>query len=277
MKQLIFALTIFVALSFNTSAQDGLVFKVQYKPQTKYTQTMLQRSNMNMKYSGSPEFLQKLTERGMSNPTISNTQTTVETVVKTGRSSNSGVTPLTMEFIKSTSSNGKKAIPDGTIIHGTVSEGKVPLLDSIVSEDLDPTFKAGLLQGLQTTFAQLSFPEKHVKVGESFTIDAPLSIPMAGVSIQMKTSSTYKLIGIKNGIADFDISQIYSVTSNGVGSDIKSSGNGTGKLTYDILNNFNVRLQMDVDMVMNMQMGGFGIDLKSNSGFTQTTVISGNK
>lgn len=65
-----------------------------------------------------------------------------------------------MEFINTTSNDGKKSIPDGTLIYGVGTIDDLPRLDSIVSKNLDENYKKALLQTLQSTFSQLSFPEK---------------------------------------------------------------------------------------------------------------------
>ena len=132
MKKINLLLFIMTLMSYNSQAQDELTFKVQYKPETKYTQTMELTSQTHLEYLGSQEFLQKLKDKGIKNPNIINTQSKTESIFKTGKLTNDTNFPLTMEFIKTTSLDGKKAIPDGTLIFGHGSIGNMPSLDSIV-------------------------------------------------------------------------------------------------------------------------------------------------
>lgn len=260
----------------NSQTQKEVIFKVQYKPETKYNQTIEQTSQANIKYSGSDDFMRKLKDKGVQNPTITNTQSKIETIFKTGKQTNKKTFPITIEFAKSTSSDGKKIIPDGTLIYGYGSNGNMPTLDSIVSNGLDENFKKTLLQTMQSTFAQLSFPEKRVKIGESFSRESPLSIPIAATTLDMTITTTFKLLDIINGIADFDVSSIYTMKSVITKYTIKATGNGKGKMLYDIVNNNFTRYETDTEMKMNLKLENFDMDLDSKSGFIQTTTISKN-
>jgi hypothetical protein len=255
---------------------DGLIFKVQYNPETKYSQTIEQISHYDMKYSGSEEFLRKLKDKGVQNPTITDKVSMIESVLKTGKSTEGTNFPLTIEFVKTTSSDGKKEIPDGTLIYGHGSIGNMPTLDSIVSNGLDEGVKKTLLQAMQSIFSQLSFPEKKIKVGESFSIESPLSIPIAGVTIEMEITTNYKLLSITNEIADFDVSQVFTMKSTITNYNFKATGSGKGKLLYDVSNNCNLKYQIDTEIGMNMKLDNFDLDINSKSGFIQTTVITTN-
>lgn len=63
---------------------------------------------MSLKYTGSEEILQKLKEKGIQNPTITNNHLKFEMVLKTGKVTDKNYFPLTMEVINTTSSDGKK-------------------------------------------------------------------------------------------------------------------------------------------------------------------------
>ena len=276
MRKIILLLLILTQISCNSRTNDELTFKVQYKPETKYSQTIEQTSHSDIKYSGSEEFLQKLKDKGVQNPAITDKKSKIESVFKTGRLTDGINFPLTLEFIKTTSSDGKKDIPDGTLIYGHCSIGNMPTLDSIVSNDIDEEFKKSLLQAMQSTFSQLTFPEKRVKVGESFSKESPLSIPIAGVTIELTITTIYKLLSIKNGIADFDVSQVYTMKSNITKYIIKATGSGKGKLLYDASNNYYLKYQIDTEMGIKMKLDNFDLDLNTKSGFIQTTVITTN-
>src|ERR1035441_3435396 len=102
---------LFITLTIlSCNAQDGLTFKVQYNPQTKYNQTIIQTDEGVVKYSGTDEFLQKLKDKGVPNPKITKTESKTESVFKTGKLTDGTHFPLTIEFVKTTSSNDKKEI-----------------------------------------------------------------------------------------------------------------------------------------------------------------------
>lgn len=139
-------------------AQNEFTFKVHYNPETNYNQSIQQNSETNIRYIGSEEVMQKLKEKGIQNPTLTNSKSTNNLILKTGKLSKIKSFPLTIEFAKTISNEVKKTIPDGTIIYGSGTIDNLPKLDSIVSENLNESFKKTLLETMQSTFSQLSFP-----------------------------------------------------------------------------------------------------------------------
>ncbi len=227
-----------LAIYCNTYAQKELTFKINYSPETSYIQTITQSAENNMTYSGSEEFIQKLKEKKVQNPTVTNTSSTIKMNFKTGKLNAQKYFPLTMEFLKINNSDIKKTIPEGTTIYGRGTIDKMPELDSIVANGMDDDFKKSLLQTMQSTLAQIFFPTKKVKVGEDFSQTTPLSIPTAGNTLEMTIETNYKLISIDNNLGHFDVIQTYKVISNISKYEITASGSGKGELVYDIKNNF---------------------------------------
>lgn len=278
MKQLFLVLLTAALFSFDRQhAADELIFKTQMLPEKIYEQTVEQTSMNEIKYVASKDMLQKLKDKGIDNPTINSTHSLTEAVVKTGKLNSDNGFPVTMEFIKTTSSDGKKAIPDGTIVYGHATTTSLPKFDSISSNGLDEKMKSTILVALESTFSQMSFPERKVKVGETFSISTPLVIPIAGINIEMDITTKYKLLSIKNGTADFDITQVYTMKMNYSKYEIKGKGSGKGKLLYDVEEGYNKKYQVDIDMSMGMKMDDITIALKMKSGLIQTIALSSNK
>ena len=268
-------LLLLVSTQFSIAqTKDEFQFKIQYNPGTRYDQTLDQTSYLEMKYAGEPEFIQILKDKGVQNPTIVDNHSVIESVLKTGTITNKTYFPLTIEFLKTTNSDNKTQIPDGTIIYGKGTLGNMPTLDSIVSKGLSEEFKKGILQTMQATFAQINIPERKVKVGDVFDIDTPLSIPIASLQMDMTITTTYKLLSIKNNIADFDVSQVYTMKTNTTKFPMNATGTGKGKLLYDVVNNFNLKYQIDMEMSANMKIEKIELDIKSKTGMIQSAKIS---
>ena len=266
-------LTFFTCFSYS---QDELTFKVAYKPSTKYSQTVKHTSFTEVTYSGSDEFLKTLKDRGVQNPTTTKAESTTETEFNTGIPTDGNHFPVTMKFIKTISSDGKVPIPDGTVIYGQGSIGDMPTLDSIVSEGLSEDYKTNLLQAIRSTFSQISFPEKKLKIGEEFSQETPLSIPIAGVNVEMNITTNYKLVSIINRVGNFDITQTYTLKTTNTEYPINAIGKGKGNLQYDISNSNYINYQMDTDIDIDMKLEKFNLGVKSKSGFIQTTIITKN-
>lgn len=265
---------IFITISLNAYSQDELILKIKYTPETNYSQTIVQTSENNITYSGPNEFLQKIKDKGIQNPSTTNSSSTIKSDFKTGKLNNKNFFPLTMEFLNTINSDGKQIIPNGTIIYGHGTVDNMPKLDSIVSKDLDNKFKKELLQSMQSTFSQISFPVKKLKIGESFSQETPLSMPVLGNTIEMTILTNYKLISIENNLGNFEVSQIYTMKTNISNNDIVATGSGKGKIVYDIKNNFFLKYLTDGEIEMDIKMKDISIKMKSKNTFIQDVIIS---
>jgi len=94
----------------------------------------------------------------------------------------------------------------------------------------------------------VKFPDHPLNVGDSFTQQVPLNIPMlSGVSNNVAT--TYTLVSIKGNIANFDVKQDMNMHMNIKGKvDIGFTGAGGGKMVYDISNGFPVSYTTNANM-----------------------------
>lgn len=263
--------------SCTTHTKNELTFRIQVKPDTKYNATTVQTTKEKVSFSGSQEILQKLKNRGISNPLIKNIQSKTESVTKTGKLVNGKTFPVTMKFIKSTRNDGNEFIPDGTVLYGECPVNGMPSFDSIASGGLNENIKHQLIDLVQKTFDQLhSFPEKKLKVGESFSRTIPLIIPVVNMTIKMEMKSTYKLLSIKDRIGTFGITINYTITTNSTGYTISAKGSGNGKLLYDISENYYRQYQIKSNLEMNMDINNIKINNKITNSLMQTTSISKN-
>jgi hypothetical protein len=55
---------------------------------------------------------------------------------------------------------------------------------------------------------------------------------------------------------------------------INAQGTGKGKLLYDVVNNFNLKYQIDMEMSANMKNEKMELDIKSKTGMNQSAKIS---
>lgn len=276
MKKIIGLLILLTLFSCANHPQDSLTFKVQYKPEKKYNQTTERTSLTVIKYAGTEKSLRKFKSMGVQNPNIITRKTQTELVLKTDKRIDETNFPVTLEYVKTISSDGKKEIPDGVIFNGQCFGGDTLVFNSIKSDGLDKKYKTALLQSVQNSFPQFSFPEKKLKIGEQFSIEHPLSMPMEGSKIDIVVTTNYKFISISNGIANFDISQEYSMNPKLMDNSFKGTGKGKGKLVYDIANSVILYYSLNNEMEINKKLDSFEFNLRTNSGFVQTTNISTN-
>lgn len=272
MKKISILLTALALLSF--VSEDGVLFKVRYSPSTKYSETLEQSTQMTVKYHGDQAFLEKLEDQGIKNPTVTDKSSKTLAEFKTGKLTDGVHFPLTMEFISTTSTDGKKAIPDGTIIYGKSTLDSMPTLDSISSPGMEDDVKKVFLKTMGNLFSQISFPSKKLNVGDTFIHALPVTIPIGGLTIKMNISTIYKLVSIDNGIANFDISQVYDMTLDEYTTE--GSGTGKGQIKYDMAHSFYSYYQEATEMKLKMKLKDFTLDLSSKSTYTQNISFSSN-
>jgi len=276
MKKITAPLIILVLLLCSYTSNDGLLFKAGFAPQTKYIQHTNRSTDITILYSGSDAFLEKLKENGTSNPTVSKNGLKMLCIIKTGKLAEGGYFPITMEFDSVESSDGKQPLPDGTIMYGRATKVTMPELDSIFCPGKDEEFKQSLLKSMSSIFSQLSFPDKKLNVGDTFTKVYPLTIPIGGISMKMSITVTYKLTDIKNNIAYFDITETCTMSMDMDQSKGTGSGGGNGKLGYDIVHHYLSYDREDLTLNMNMKMDEFSMDLTLKQSSLQTTTFSSN-
>lgn len=267
---LIFILTLICSACYS---QNELTFKAEYKPETKYAQTTELASTIELKYSGSKELLNVLKEKNIKNPTITKTGMLMYSVFETEKLTDSTNFPISISFVKIINRDGKETIPEGTKVFGR-SDGTLPKVDSVFSPSLDEEYKKILLGTLQSMFSQITIPNKHFVIGDTYSHEMPISMPIAGVTIDMVITTTYKLINIKKGIAIFDITMNYTLKSSIMETPVNATGTGKGKLHYSIAHNQNVLYETEQTLIMNIKMETFSLDLKSKSEFSQKTEIT---
>lgn len=255
------------------SAQERLKLKVLYQPSKSYKQINDQTTTTEVTYVGEKEMLDMLKSQGVKNPTKSETNTRSESELKTGAGSVKSGFPITIKFLSVTGDNQASTMLTGAVIHGKAVEENKFELDSITDKDLDAMTKTTLLTAMQATYNQISLPEKDLKVGDSFTHDQPLILPMGPATLDMVIRTTYTLKKIENGIAKFDLVQQYTMNSEVDGTEMNATGSGTGTMSYDIKNMFYSELNTVGGLTMEMNVQGMKINLVTNTDSKQSYVI----
>ena len=254
-----------------------LDFKAGYSPETTYNQITSNASDYEVLYAGSEKFLENLKQNGVVNPTKIKNSFNLETLSKTGKSDKNGNFPITIEYQKSIDVNGKTIIPNGTLLYGKTSSSTMPEMDSIVSKGMDENFKNIIFQTVKSTFSQLVMPQKKLKIGESFIQESPLTLPIAGINIEMVITTTYNLKSMNSKNAFFDITQTYTMKMSDSRFETNGAGLGKGNLIYDIPNHFITENTLVMDFNLDLKSTDFTLQLKSKSDFKQTSEVSKNK
>lgn len=262
-------------LSCNSGGSDSIDFNVEYKPDCIYNQIMNEKSQMESKYEASAAMLQSLKDKGIENPSKKEDDMSVSIVLKTGTVGPQNIFPFTMEYLKTTSKSGKKEIPDSTLFYGNDTLGKIPRIDSITTPGgMNQFLKNNLLSSVQNLLQESCGPSKKLKLGEQFTRAIPMNMDLGGIKLQMIITTTYKLKSIHDNVADFDISQVYSLNSTVTDHTFKAEGEGNGKLVYDMKDSFYKDYNVKMALGMSMDIGGIYAEINTESTIDiETTLV----
>lgn len=271
----IFSLLFLFSCSNQPKVSDSrLDFKIQYQPEQKYAQTTEKYSETVIKYIGAEKPLQKLKSMGVKNPNVISRKSTIETVFNTGKLEDEKNFPVTLEYIRTTSADGKNDVPDGAVVSGECLSGNTVVFKTINAAGLDQLTKRMLLQAIQTSFSQFNFPERRMNIGEEFTSESSLTIPMEGAQVNIAIITHYKLARVSNGVANFDILQDFSMSPERLDNSFKGTGMGKGLFIYDIKNALISNYTLNTEMEMDKKLENFVFNLKTKSGYSLKTVVS---
>lgn len=241
-KTLLLLLSTVCALT--SYAQKSVLFKMQYKPQHTYTSTIAMNMNMEMNVKADSATLAKINESGQQFAMLMQMKSDMGTTMKTGKETGNSM-PLTISYDKVISNgtlNGKTMpAPANPMLNqkiiGKILNGKMQV-DSIPGQSLSTEQKEAITSTVNNMMNYIKFPEKPLAIGESFTQEVPMNMPIAGISMEMKIKVVYKLLAIKNDIAYFDLDQSLAANIKNQEMVMTMQGSGDGKLEYSITNSF---------------------------------------
>lgn len=260
------ALLLFVAVqALSVNAQQSINFKIAYKPNTVYKQTTEQATTSTISYG---EDMEPMEQEATTNMTH---------ITKTGKLAN-GAMSIIIEMAPEKGSEMEMVMPNGATAYGIVKQDGVPQIDSVNAPGMPAQTKEIMLSTMRTMAGQNLVPAaRTVKVGESFTVDTPIEMPIGPATMNMNTKTTYKLNRVEGKKAYFDLTMSIDMKTNAEGQDMKGTGSGSGTMVYDIDNNFFTNQDIKTDMNMNFEAQGMAMSMTLKQDSKIDVSISQNK
>jgi hypothetical protein len=267
---------LFLLFPITVIGQNGKIFNIYYKPDKIYIIQSETTSETKMYLKGDKSVIDRLNQSGSQFPltlimTISSQYTSL-----TGATTTEKVVPIKFYFQNEqtkTNFNNNTSL-QASSLNGLTVEGVyinqntfVPNPNSILG--LDETKKQNLLKALDMSQNQITFPKKELKIGDQFTQNNTMVIPVSGFSpLQSIVTSTFTLLDTIDGIAKFKIDQTYKLDKSDPNFKVEFKGTGVGSAEYNIPNSFlnnqiikskisiiiklpNVDMLMDLDNTIN--------------------------
>lgn len=272
-------------------AQQAVVFKLKYIPNQKYTTSINMKMDMTLDMQADEATMSKVKSGGMTLPMVFKMDTQMESEMITGAMNKTAATfPLTISYkdISSHQTLNNQELPQqaspliGQQITGACDINGKLKLDSIPATDPNSKIKSMIATMLNKLFEQMKFPDKPMNIGDTFTQNVPMDIPLPGFKANFNITILYKLIAINNGTADFDIDQTAAFsfdpnqTTTKPGMKGTGSGSGAGKLKFDIAKNILTDMQTDLLLSFNMTIDKMTLSGSAKSVQTQHTSIAAN-
>jgi hypothetical protein len=254
-------------------AQDGVVYKIKYLPNHEYKMAIKMGMKLNATIKGDQSIIDKLTAEGITQPVTVDFQFAVDADTKTGAQTADNMIPLNMD-VKivniSVNANGNQAPIPATIAGKDVKivgraglDGLSMIIDSVAGKKTDDSTQKNMKQMMNLFQRQIKFPEKGLKVGESFTQTMPFNIPMGkntSNTVHMDYSITYKLTSVTDGKAYFDVVPNFTMNFDIQKVAITMSGTGLGKMVYSIKDNFPISNDGNFSMTIKVTSDKLNVD-----------------
>ncbi|MES1214945.1 MAG: DUF6263 family protein [Bacteroidota bacterium] len=264
-----FLLTILVC-----NSQEQIHFKIGYLPNKIYNITISSSQVSNMRYLGPDSLLADMKAKGDSLTKKTTQQSyydaSMETFEKAKEKQEFGIE---MSINKMKIGLDSNLLPDGIKFLGKISGNSAPRFDSVVADGFDAATKRQLMQMIQKMLSQVTFPEKDVKKGESFTHELPIQLPVSGKFIKFKIVTKYTLMNINKGMAIFAVNQTYTMDSPDLNNSFSVTGDGDGELLYDIQNNYYKKYQINLSLNTHTKTDKAEMVISAKSYFEETAAI----
>ena len=255
-----------ILISITSCAQESVIFKTKFKPSKKYKTQVKTTSHTEIEFIADQEIIDRIKSQGIELPMITESETNMATDINTQNLDENGEFSATMEYGKmiTTKTISGKTTTEEKPYSGMKILGKYDIenkfkIDTIIGDKVSQQMRNVLKTTLESVQQAIEFPEKPMKVGESFNSEIPMTIPMEGMNpISVKINMEYLLTEIKNGKAFFDIKQTVGLDISQEQLNVVASGTGTGISEFDIKENYltkyKSKLPMDMTIKVNEKM-----------------------
>lgn len=252
---------------------NRLFFSVKIKPEQQYHISTQSSYSTEVRYEGKEKAMNKLRSMGVKNPNILSRSNQTMMLLKTENVLDNYI-PVRLEIVKSTGNDGQTDISQGLVVNGESSGGNMPEFRSIASGKSPVIDEKLFLQSLQNNFSRLALPEKRMNIGEQFTVESTLTIPMEKSHVEIALSTIYMLKSVEGDVANFEISQNYQMSQLRMDNSFAGVGEGSGKLIYNAANNMVTLFEMKSRLEINKKLENFLFVLKTKSEFVQKIEVA---
>lgn len=253
---------VLILMSVSIWSQEGFQFEIKVKPNTTYTTQVESSTDGIIDIIADDTILEQMKASGMETPMTMQQQSNITMVSQTSTKNSDGNISATMTYEKVKSDivvNGKamnQPSPlDSMQIMGKFNSENKFEVDSIVGSSLNDQLRSTIAQTMETVQKQIDFPEEKIYVGDTFTNEIPMSIPMQGMNpMEIVVNTVYTLKKVENNIAYFDLTQALTLDTEQEAMKMSATGSGTGSCEYSTKAKWLVKYESDLPMNLSLEM-----------------------
>lgn len=284
MRKSLTGIFLLLLVSIQLKAQKEVLFKVKILPNSTYSSIQKMDISMDIKMEGDTANKSSI----VALPKSIQMQTTSNSDIKTGNINIQNEIPFTMDVQTSAFKvmiNGKEnALKQPDIkrtFYGFYTPENHIKIDSVAGKKMDEKLKASMLQLMETMQSKIKFPDKPMKAGDTFVQDIPMELPIRGFMAKLISKTTFLLTNIENNKAYFDLKNVITLDMSGKQAIMDMTGDGNGKLVYDINASHSVSLLNNMNLIYSMTISNPQSKNKAMNGNIkmimdrQTTITSG--
>lgn len=261
-------------------SQSEVLFKVSFAPNSTYTSVTTTEVKSLMNFEADDETLEKLKRNGMDLPLEMVQHSEISVISETGTLDSNKNLPILIYYDKMKSYSTVNGNPTprnenpfaGVTIHAHITPENKTVLDSLGGKKIDEPVADMLKSTIDQVLNTIDFPDKPIHIGEHFSNQVPLSIPIGNQPpMNMFIDLEYHLKSIDNDMASFDVTQNVSLSMEQQNIDFKAEGKGLGVLLFDIEKGITSRYETDLPMKLVANLPG---DIKMIMNMESKTVVT---
>jgi hypothetical protein len=284
MKKIIF-LFICASVCVAGFSQESVTIHGPYEPNGKYISEETQGMNLSIQIVGDSSVLNMMEKKNLPTtmPITNHSQSKI--LITTGKINDDGRFNISAENRYTTRFNylGKVDSSDHTLmLYGFAKRDEIPHYDSIqfVPEvtGMSDSVKAVLAKMFQN-IGGIQFPHKEFRIGDTASMNITMPLQILTVNENIFVTQIFKLTKIENGLAEFDISVLMKFGMMGDSTmpmQGEGTGDGSGKVVYDINNHYfkSTNLQMDYVIPTSMDVQDKHIEMQATGKTNSSTNTS---
>ncbi|PHN03199.1 hypothetical protein [Flavilitoribacter nigricans] len=277
MRILVLALLAVIVLSFPAcrSAAPDQAAKIslltRFLPQKVYHTTVEINSTSTIEFGGDEEIIERIKALGSGSGVETEAMQTLKTISYTGAADQTGIFPVTMVYedvttvqkVNGAEQDSNPSPLQGMKLYGRIKDGREMKIDSIPGDGISEQFKNTLKTSIEASTAQTLLPDTLLGIGESFSQEVPMSIPIGGAQpVQLFVNTKRTLTKVEGDLAYFDLVQSVRLDMSMDQGNVQASGQGTGYAIQDLkkLNVVDYMGELAIDMVL--QINGLEMNTK---------------